>query len=115
MTVKMCEKPNKENWNHSDVKNYTSSFKVGQKAAFTVRLSRTYNTSQDQIVTMYVIRDEQGNLVRYDTESRTWTSMWSKYKCELDVPAIPETPGNYSIEIYFNGCAIHSQKFEVVE
>lgn len=115
MQFKMCQTPGKENWNRKDIKNYTDTFKAGQKASFLVRLLTEYDTSSTKIATMYVIRDAQGNFLSSNVVTQTWTSMWLGGYCELDVPKIPDAPGSYTIEIYFAGGFAHSQPFTVTE
>lgn len=117
VVFKMCKRPNKNNWVYTSVPNsdYTDTFKVGTKTGFVARLRNKYNTSSDVITTMYVIRDESGKLISNETTAQTWTSMWYKYYGELDIPSIPSTPGNYTIEVYFNGAWVHEQAFKVVE
>ena len=39
--------------------------------------------------------------------------MWYKNYCELDIPTIPDVPGNYNINIYFNGMFVANQSFTV--
>ena len=117
VVFKMCKRPDKNNWSYTNVpdKDYTDTFKVGTKAAFVARLRNKYNVSSDVITTMYVIRDESGKLISSETSAQTWTSMWYKYYGELDIPSIPDVPGNYTIEVYFNGTWVHEQSFKVVE
>lgn len=117
IVFKMCKRPSKNNWSYTNVpdKDYTDTYKVGTKAAFVARLRNKYNTSSDVITTMYVIRDKDGKLISSETSAQTWTSMWYKYYGELDIPSLPSTPGNYTIEVYFNGMWVHEQNFKVVE
>ena len=115
MEFKMCERPSKKNWDRHDLSSsdYTSTFKVGQKASFLVRLKREYNTSKDKITTLYVIRDENGAVISTSSTTTTWTKMWYRSYCELDIPSIPQTAGKYTISVYFNGALAHSQSFKV--
>ena len=117
MTFSMCLTPDKTNWKHTDVKkdDYTTSFAVGQKASFVVKLSRKYLTSPDIITTMYVIRDQDGKIVSANTSAQSWTSMWYQFYCELDIPALPNQAGNYTMQVYFNGMFAHEQTFTVTE
>ena len=117
MTFSMCLTPDKVNWTRKDVKkdDYTTTFTVGQKASYVVKLSRKYLTSSDIITTMFLIRDSEGNIVSADTSARSWTSMWYQYYCELDVPALPDQAGEYTMQIYFNGMIAHEQAFTVTE
>jgi hypothetical protein len=117
VVFKMCKPPSKNNWSYTNVpdKDYTDTFKVGTKAAFVARLRNKYNVSSDIITIMYVIRDENGKLISSETTAQTWTSIWYKYYGELDIPSIPSVPGNYTIEVYFNGAWVHEQAFKVIE
>ena len=117
IVFKMCKRPDKNNWSYTNVadKDYTDTYKVGTKTGFVARLRNKYNVSSDVITTLYVIRDESGKLISSETTAQTWTSMWYKYYGELDIPSIPSTPGNYTIEVYFNGAWVHEQSFKVIE
>lgn len=115
MTFSMCLTPAKANWDRYDLKasDYTTTFTVGQKASFLVKLGLKYGTSDDAIVTTYVIRDENHRLVSENSTTQTWTKMWHKKYCELDIPALPEAAGTYVIDIYFNDMYVTSQSFTV--
>lgn len=116
MTFSMCVTPNKENWTVDDVpsSNITNTFQVGQKASIMIRVFKTYDFDWTDYVTMYVIRDENGTFISADTNTRTWAAMWEKGRCNLDIPALPDTPGNYTVTVYFNGRYTGSQEFTVV-
>jgi uncharacterized protein YxeA len=115
MTFSMCPTPDKENWTRKDVKktDYTTTFNVGQKAYFVVKLSTKYVTSSDIITTLYIIRDSEGTIISANSTARSWTSMWYQYYCELDVPVMPEHPGEYTMQIYFSGMLAHEQAFTI--
>jgi hypothetical protein len=117
ITAKMCNTPAKQNWTRDDLKasDYTDVFKSGSKASFLLNAGRTYNTNNDRITVLYVIRDGQGNLISNSYVDHIWVNMWYRRYCELDVPEIPSKPGTYSIEIYFNGAHVHSQDFHIVQ
>jgi hypothetical protein len=112
----MCVTPSVSNWNRSDVpdRDYKTVFTPGVSASFVMHLTKDYNESDDKIVTLYLIRDESGKLVSNAYESRTWTSMWYKGYGKLTFPFMPEAPGKYTVEIYFNGTAVTTQSFEIV-
>ena len=68
---------------------------------------------------MFVIRDEQGNVLLdlVKTTSATWDELWndrSRY-CTLDLPAIPGIPGKYTIEVYFNSHRIVEKSLTITE
>ena len=109
----MCHRPDKSNWNRKDVKkaDYTDTFTVGDDAAFVVYVPSKYSTAKVSIGILYIIRDESGDMVSYSTTTRSWRDMWKNRYCELDIPALPDSPGNYTMEVYFNGGSVHSQEF----
>ena len=113
MTFKMCKTPTKTNWTFNDVskKNIRTNFTVGEKASFGVTINHEYSSSSDKIVTLFVIRDANGKIVSAATQTQKWSSMWSRSFGRLNIPAMPDTAGNYSIEIYFNGAFVTSQNF----
>lgn len=116
MSFHMCKTPLKTNWTQYDVPaaDYTTAYTVGSKASFAVYLNHQYNTSPNVIVTLFVIRDADGNIVSTATQSRTWTSMWYRGFGRINIPALPTEAGNYTLDIYFNGAFVHNQAFTMV-
>lgn len=112
----MCLTPDKEDWDRNELKpqDYTNTFAVGQSASFSIRLTHEYTTSADNITTLFVIRDAEGSLVRADTWNQTWTYMWYRGYGKLTIPVMPETAGDYTVEIYFNGMYVTTQSFTVI-
>lgn len=112
----MCHTPENPQWGRYDVpaQNYTTTYAPGSKASFAISLNHEYNTSPDQIVTLVVFRDEKGMVVDTMSHSRTWTSMWYQGFGKLDLPALPDADGNYTVEIYYNGALVTTQAFTIV-
>ena len=115
MVFSMCITPPYEDWNryYLSSSDYTTDFSAGEKASFLVRLTKSYGTSSDMITTTFVIRNSDGKFVSVSSQQRTWTDMWYRNYCELDIPSIPDVPGNYTIDVFFNGAAVASQAFTV--
>ena len=61
-----------------------------------------------------VIRNKDNEIISIATETATWKKMWDERYCELNIPAIPNTAGNYSISIYFNGLLVNENTFTMV-
>lgn len=116
MEFSMCKTPSKKVWNYKDVssKNYTTSFKTGVSASFVMHVTKKTSQKQDVVTTLYVIRDADGKVVSAKTESRTWDDMWDNRYGELTIPEMPKTPGNYTVEIYFDGEAVTTQSFTIL-
>lgn len=115
MHFKMCRRPDGDDWDRTDVKNddYTTEFTVGESASFVVRMDKEYDTSSDVIENLFVVRDANGVPVSVTSYSGTWTSMWYKNYCEMDMPVLPQTPGSYTVEIYLGGMYVTTQAFTV--
>lgn len=117
MQISMCKAPAASGWTYKDLESedYRINFKNGETAGFVLIMMKKYNISNDEIVATYVIRDANGIPVSWDYNTRAWVDMWNKNYCHLTVPALPTTPGNYTIEIYFNGQSLCDTSFTVTE
>ena len=111
--VSMCKTPKKTNWTRKDVSEYTTTFKVGTSASFVMHVDTKTSQPKDEVVTLYVIRDANGNLISANRESRTWDDMWDDRYAEFTIPVMPANAGNYTVEIYFGGMAVTTQSFEI--
>lgn len=109
MSFYMCRTPDKANWDRYDVprSDYTKTFKIGVKASFLVELWDSYKKSKDKVTVTYIIRDDAGVPVSLNSVESTWNKLWNKKFCELDIPQMPETAGQYTVDIYFNGQIIN--------
>ena len=116
MEFNMCKAPSYSGWDHYDVpaSSYRTQFEVGEKAAFVIRMRAEYNTSDDEITTTFVIRNDAGEIVDASISTDLWWKMWRKNYCELEIPSIPQVPGNYTISVYFNGDLANETSFTVV-
>lgn len=116
MEFMMCKTPAFSGWDRYDLSrsDYRTEFTVGEHASFLIRMHHAYDTSSDEITALFVIRDGNGEIVSTPSVSSTWTNMWYRNYCELDVPSIPQTPGNYNISVYFNGFLVNENPFYVV-
>lgn len=117
VSMKMCITPSIADWDRWDVKDkdFTTSFAVGVSASFTTRLTTSYSKSDDEIVTMLVIRDAHGKLVSVTTENKTWSEMWHQYRGKITIPAMPDQVGAYTIEIYYNFAHVTTRDFTITE
>ena len=61
---------------------------------------------------MAAVRDTDGNVVCLSITNRTWISMWYNNFGRIQIPN-PKTPGEYVVEIYFNGCFVYNHTFTV--
>lgn len=112
---RMCRTPEDTDWDRYTLSedDYTTAFAAGEKASFLVYVNGSYDTSDDTVVTFFVIRNSAGVPVLVSSQSRTWTQMWYQRYCSLDIPELPTEPGQYTIDIYFNGMAAGTVNFQI--
>ena len=117
----LCPTPSKDNWTYKDVDDdaYTSRYAPGKKVSMVVYSGERPDSSDEEIQVMYVIRDSEGHILLdlVNFEVSTWDELWndrSRYCC-LDIPAIPGTPGKYTIEIYFNSQLLVEKTLNITE
>ena len=108
VTASFCPTPNKSSWTYKDIADdaYTSTYPPGSKVSMVLYSTSKAARSNDDISVMFVIRDSEGNALPQLTNSFTgnWNDLWnnrSRY-CSLNLPAIPDADGQYTVEVYFN-------------
>ena len=122
MSADMLVTPENENWTYLDVlkTDYTSTFTAGQKASLLLHLNQSFYTYSSDITVMYVFRNAEGKVITDLVAQNThnWSDMWdgANYRyCELNIPAIPTEPGEYTLYLYFNNLAVSTIRFTVTE
>ena len=108
-------RPEKENWTFDDVyvNAYTTSFQTSQKLAFVMEITSDFRTGDEDVTTLCVVRDSSGKPVDYYRGTEQWHAMWTNKLYLGDLERMPQTPGDYTLEIYFNGALVKSQTFTV--
>lgn len=109
----MCKRPAYDGWSYANVLAYTSTFSTSDRIGLVGYIPGQYNPQNDTISIMYIYRDQDGNIVSCESTSAVWRNMWYRRYCELDAPAVPQTPGSYTLELYFEGYLAHKQTFTV--
>ena len=115
MTWRMCLAPNQAKWTRFQVTSYQTSFSPGQNAGFVANLHFTYGISYEPLNLAYVIRNDKGQVVSVNQITTTWTALWLNFYGQFNVPSLPQIPGNYVMDIYFNGASVHQQNFSISE
>ncbi len=117
---RMCHTPNKANWHWYSLMeaDFTTDYAVGESASFVILVDQKPELTEANIDTLFVIRDTSGNVVSITQgASRDWSDMWSRYNgqyaAELDMPAMPQAAGSYTVDIYFAGAHVTTQNFTV--
>ena len=104
MDYALCRRPSGD-WSWDDVpsSDYTNYFTVGENISMVGNLHGEKAISDDIIVTLYVFRDADGNVVSFSFQERSWRNMWDQNYGEFDVPQAPAVAGEYTLSVYFNG------------
>ena len=116
ITFEMCVRPDNADWDANSISSsdYTNSFTLGQKAGFVMNLSKSYGVSSEDYDILFVVRDKDGKLVTFSSVSTIWRMMWYRRVGNLSIPKLPDTPGEFHMDIYFNGALAGSQDFTIV-
>lgn len=90
-----------------------NTFTAGDKVTLKGALDCQYRESEDTIVSTFVIRSDDNELVSENTYSCSWKKLWKKRACTLEVPQLPDQPGAYSLDLYFNGMYVATLSFTI--
>lgn len=119
--------PDKASWTYQDVSknDYTNSFRSGESISILLRSGSElrYWVNHQDMNLMYVIRDANGKVLPQFTEQETvdWYDFWwntsnkNYHYAELDLPQTPTEPGNYTLDLYFDGYAIGTASFTITQ
>ena len=111
----MFATPENPNWGRYDViyGNHVTTYAPGVKASFAIWLNHEYDVSYDDILTLVVFRDAEGNVINTMSHTRAWINMWYQGFGKLDLPSLPTAVGEYSLEVYYNGALVTTQAFTI--
>lgn len=113
----LFDKPDGDNWSAKNLTSAKTSFAPGQAMVFGFEPIRK-PAKQDEPVDvdiMLLIRNENGDPVAVSLQTRSWNDMWNDKLFLAAINSIPEEAGSYSIELYFDGQLVSTQKFRISE
>lgn len=110
-----------KSWNPSTVTSeaFSDQFVSGDKLSVLLHgTTDFYRPASVSVDVLYVIRNAQGNVLPDHLSSQTmrWNELWSEanyHYGSLDIPSIPNVPGEYTFELYFNGKTVASLPFHI--
>lgn len=110
----LCLRPDKVVWQVGDVSDeaFVSTFAVGQQAGMVVRCD-TVEASQETVCVMLVLLDENGAIAGFQRTDVVWNTIWQDGCWALDLPAMPEIAGSYTLQVFLDGMLANQQQIAV--
>lgn len=116
--VVMWLRPEQDDWTINNLQYVRTQYKTSEAIAFACESVSALEDSDDSVTTLLVVRDSSGNVADYYTGEEIWNNMWTKDKYVGELLRTPTEPGEYTLEIYFNGKRVKTDKeisFTVLE
>ena len=120
ITCRLLETPEDENWNYTAISSNSSnhSFPAGQPLSAVLQSTYGNYLNYEDISILYVFRDAAlGASAELVAEANiNWHDLWNEqdsHFAELDLPLAPTRPGDYTLDIYFNGMALASAQLTI--
>ena len=98
-----------------DPDNATNSFTTQDLISFAIQVHYDASEEEKSAATTYIIRDAGGNPLYIYQSERSWPGTWTTAKHTADLPETIPTPGEYTLDVYFNGQFLASKTFTVGE
>ena len=118
----LLKTPDKDTWYYENISDeeLTDQFASGDNISIVLRSSGSFYLPGAEVDIQYVIRDSYGNVLPdFVSEEMTyWKKIWTggdSKNGELDVPKVPTAPGDYVLNLYFNGMAVAELNFTITE
>ena len=109
-TMALLRTPEEAKWNFEDIAEdaYTNTFRVGESASLGMASSSAVYLPGHKTNILFVYRDAYGNVIPelVSEVTLTWKNIWlsgDSKTGELSIPFLPGNPGNYEMELYFDG------------
>ena len=99
--------------NPDELETSSDTFTTSQHVAFAIEVSYEATEEEKSAKTLYVIRDENGLPLYVYSSSRSWSGTWLTARHKGNLPDMPQTPGSYTLEVYFDGDFLASADFTV--
>lgn len=110
VSIKLLKTPEGSFWRYETVgsDDFTNQFTAADSISVALSSSSSFYLPGYDLHILYVIRDTDGNILgQYMAEEKThWKDIWlggNSKNGELDVPHTPAEPGEYVLNIYFDG------------
>lgn len=121
-TFDLLKTPVEPNWTYETLNNpvFSDTFGARDSVSIIMRSSSTFYLPGYETKVMYVFRNSYGNVLTdlISEETYFWKNIWNAGDAkigELNIPKLPTSPGDYVLELYFNGKAVAQLNFSIAE
>ena len=111
VSVDLLKTPEEPSWQYETISEdaFTNTFCIGDSASMVLRSSSAVYLPSNKVNALFIFRDAYGYILPdvISEVSYTWKDIWfagDKNIGEIDIPKLPAAPGQYMLELYFNGC-----------
>ena len=101
------------NLNDFGADDYRTAFATGEQAGTLLTANLRPVDSEDLVLVDVMIYDENGQIVSHTSKEMLWKDMWSGSKCLICATQLPENPGAYTLQIFFNGAFVCQQDITI--
>lgn len=113
VSINLLKTPDDPNWSFETLQedSFTNTFASGDSASMVLQSSSSFYLPGNKTKILFVFRDSYGNVLPelVTEKTYTWKNIWvagDSKTGELEIPNLPDSPGNYVMELYFNGCSV---------
>ena len=112
-SLTLYARPSGESWTYDDLEDARDAFDPEANAAVVLQAPEEFTEydTEETAITL-VIRDETGGVAAYRTVSSTWNDIWRDRRYLTSIK-LPEVPGNYQMELYFDSQFVTRQVFSI--
>lgn len=122
LTIELLKTPAEEDWTYETLTDPSpaNTFAVGDPVSIVIRSASTFYLPGYETKVLYVFRNSYGNVLTdlVSEETYFWKNIWQSGDPkigELDLPKLPSTPGDYVLQLYFNGKAVTELDLHITE
>lgn len=122
VTFHLLKTPEDSKWSFETVseEDFTGTFAAGDSVSMVMQSSTDVYLPGNKTQGLFVFRDTYGNIIPelVKETSFNWKNIWNSgdsKTAELDIPNMPATPGEYKLELYFNGCFVTEFEITITE
>lgn len=122
VTIRTLVTPSKEGWLADDLDkdSYTKNFKKGENISLVLDSTGNFYLQPGDVTIRYIFRDGNGSVLLNLVSDVTvdWKELWfdrNYHLAELDLRSVPTAPGDYTLDLLFDGQTFGSTQFSISE